>query len=109
MQVARAVYRLLGHGASPGSITLLGATGHSVLRLIAGFFLTAVVGIGLGVVTWRSVELDRFLSPVFVGLQALPSVCWVPLALLLPGLGPTERGILFVTVMGSTFAIILPL
>ena len=109
LQVARAVIRLMGYRVSPVSVTLGGAVSLSILRLIAGFFLTATVGIGLGVATWRSVELDRFLGPVFVGLQALPSVCWVPLALLLPGLGPTERGILFVTVMGSTFAIALAL
>ena len=111
-QVGRALLKLLaGENGSTARIggVLLHAVGISILRLIAGFILTALVGIGLGVAMWRSIEFDRFVGPLFVGLQALPSVCWVPLALLLPGLGATERGITFVTVMGSTFAIGLAL
>jgi NitT/TauT family transport system permease protein len=113
-QVAGAIARLLGRGAAAAAATaqngaLLRACGISLLRLAIGFFFTALVGVILGLATWRWAELDRFLSPLFVGLQSLPSVCWVPLALLLPGLGANERGVTFVTVMGSTFAVALNL
>ncbi len=42
---------------------------------------------------------------MIVGLQALPSVCWLPLAILWFGLN--ERAIIFVVVMGSLFSIVL--
>jgi NitT/TauT family transport system permease protein len=81
----------------------------SAVRLVMGFSATIIVGTALGLSLSRSAELDRLLGPLFLGLQALPSVCWVPLALLLPGLGQSERGIIFVTVMGSVFAMSLTL
>jgi hypothetical protein len=31
---------------------------------------------------WRFTAVDEFIGPVFLGLQTLPSVCWVPLAVL---------------------------
>jgi NitT/TauT family transport system permease protein len=40
-----------------------------------------------------------------LGLQTLPSVCWVPLALL--WFGQTEQAILFVVVMGTLWAILI--
>ncbi len=79
----------------------------SALRLVAGFALSIVLGAILGLAMWRSEELDRFLGPLFLGLQTLPSVCWVPLAIL--AFGINERGILFVLVMGSFFAIAISL
>lgn len=93
-----------GHG-SP----LIAALGVSAVRLVVGYLMTAAIGTFLGVALWRWDEIDRLLGPLFLGLQALPSVCWVPLALLLPFLGPTERGVIFVTVMGSTWAVALAL
>ncbi len=56
---------------------------------------------------WRFRALDKFFGPLFLGLQTLPSVCWVPLAVLLVGLN--ELGVLFVVVMGSFFAIAIAL
>lgn len=81
----------------------------SGIRLVIGYALTVAVGMALGLITWRIPEFNRLVGPLFLGLQALPSVCWVPLAMLLPGLGPTERGVIFVTVMGSTFSIAISL
>jgi NitT/TauT family transport system permease protein len=86
---------------------LLEALGVSAARLAAGFAVSIILGGVLGVLMWRSKELDQFLGPLFLGLQTLPSVCWVPLAVLVFGL--KERGILFVVVMGSFFAIAIAL
>ena len=52
---------------------------------------------------WRLAFIDAVLGPVFLGLQTLPSVCWVPMGILLFGIN--ERSILFVLVMGSFFAV----
>jgi NitT/TauT family transport system permease protein len=47
--------------------------------------------------------LKETLGMLVMGLQALPSICWLPLALLWFGLNP--EAILFVVVMGSVLAI----
>jgi len=71
----------------------------SALRLLAGFSLSVFLGAMLGAVMWRWREMDQLLGPLFLGLQTLPSVCWVPLGIIVFGLN--EKGILFVLVMGS--------
>jgi NitT/TauT family transport system permease protein len=86
---------------------LVTATGISIVRLAAGFAVSIGLGAVLGAAMWRLRWLDDFLGPLFLGLQTLPSVCWVPLAIILFGL--RESGILFVVVMGSFFAIALAL
>jgi NitT/TauT family transport system permease protein len=82
---------------------LISANIVSATRLIIGFGISVIVGSFLGAAMWRSKSLNDFLGPAFLGLQTLPSVCWVPLAVLLFGLN--ETGILFVLVMGSAFGI----
>lgn len=79
----------------------------SVLRLFVGFSVSVVLGTLLGVAMWRSSALNDLLGGVCLGLQTLPSVCWVPLAVLTFGL--SEWGILFVLVMGSFFAVAIAL
>ena len=86
---------------------LVSGTLVSLARLAGGFGLSLVLGLALGLLMWRSRVFDEFAGPLALGLQTLPSVCWVPLAVLLLGL--EERGILFVVVMGSFFAIALAL
>jgi len=90
---------------------LLGARSHYALptallvsstRLLAGFAMSTVIGLMCGLALWRWRWLDRTFGGFFLGLQTLPSVCWVPLSILVFGLN--ETGILFVLVMGSAFA-----
>src|SRR5258706_4114682 len=56
---------------------------------------------------WRWKAVLDFLGPPLLGVQTLPSVCWVPMAVLV--LGINERAILFVLVMGSFAAIAISL
>jgi NitT/TauT family transport system permease protein len=81
---------------------LLSALLVSFTRLLAGFAMSTVIGLSCGVALWRWRWLDRTFGGFLLGLQTLPSVCWVPLSVLLFGLN--ETGILFVLVMGSAFA-----
>jgi NitT/TauT family transport system permease protein len=79
------------------------AASASLARLFIGFGIALPVGvlIGLGLAWGR---WFRFLvGPVVLGFQALPSVCWIPLAILWFGLN--ERAIIFVVVMGSIFSV----
>jgi NitT/TauT family transport system permease protein len=82
---------------------LVGAYVVSALRLVVGFGISIILGTLVGTLMWRWTSFDEFLRPLCLGLQTLPSVCWVPLAILVFGLN--ETGILFVLVMGSTFGI----
>lgn len=76
-------------------------------RLAIGFSIAIVVGGLLGVALWRFRRLDEILGGLLLGFQTLPSVCWVPLAVLTFGLD--ETSVQFVLVMGSTFAVAIAL
>lgn len=75
----------------------------SMRRLAAGYAISFVLGMGLGLVTatWRF--LDDTVGGMVLGLQSLPSITWLPLAVLWFGRG--ESAIIFVVLMGSTFSI----
>jgi NitT/TauT family transport system permease protein len=85
--------------------TLLHATIVTMKRLLIGYFLSIVVGLPLGLLTARFKSVEDTLGLVAVGLQTLPSVCWVPLALL--WFGQTESAMLFVVIMGSLWSILI--
>jgi NitT/TauT family transport system permease protein len=84
------------HFALPAALAVSGG------RLLAGFALSVAFGMAGGVALFRFRAIDETLGGLFLGLQTLPSVCWVPLSVLVFGLN--EKGILFVLVMGSAFA-----
>jgi NitT/TauT family transport system permease protein len=94
---------LMGFLTSP----LLSALAVSGVRLAIGFGVSLVVGLIAGVLLWRSKFLNALLGPLFLGLQTLPSVCWVPLAVLTLGIG--ERGVLSVLILGSVFSMAIAL
>jgi NitT/TauT family transport system permease protein len=96
-EVVRALARSIGDGE------LERAVATSLYRLFLGYALSAAAGITLGVLLARQGWLRVAVGPLVVGLQALPSICWLPLALLWFGL--SERAILFVVVMGSQLSI----
>jgi NitT/TauT family transport system permease protein len=79
----------------------------SGIRLIIGFGISILLGGGLGLLMWRFKPLDDFFGPLFLGMQTLPSVCWVPMGIIAFGL--SEEAIEFVCVMGSFFAIAISL
>ncbi len=84
---------------------LLSAIAYSMPRALVGFAIAIVIGIIFGILILQSEYLCRNLKPVILGIQTLPSVCWVPFAILWFGLG--ESAIIFVVVMGSAFSISL--
>jgi len=79
------------------------AASASLLRLFIGFGIALPVGVlaGLGL-AWGH-WFKFIVGPLVLGFQALPSVCWIPLAILWFGLN--ERAIIFVVVMGSIFSV----
>ena len=77
----------------------------TVQRLLIGYGLGIVVGLPLGLLTASSRWCQDTIGVLALGLQTLPSVCWVPLALL--WFGQTEAAMLFVVVMGTLWSLII--
>lgn len=75
----------------------------SLLRLGVAFGVAMALGTVLGILNGTVPMINRILGPVALGLQTLPSICWLPLAIIWFGL--SERAILFVTLMGALLAI----
>lgn len=88
-----------------GDGTLLVAIGNSLLRAIGGYLIAVLIGLALGVLMNHFRYLQKNLKPVVLGIQTLPSVCWVPFSILWFGL--STQAILFVVVMGAAFSIVI--
>lgn len=84
---------------------LLDATAVSLQRLLIGYGISLIIGIVLGVMLGTMRQFDETVGSLVLGLQALPSVCWLPLSIVWMGLN--ERAIVFVVVMGALFSITL--
>jgi len=84
---------------------LLIAVLASMKRLLLGYSISVVSGVLLGLIVVRYKYLDENFSSMILGLQTLPSIVWLPFALL--WYGPNESAIIFVIAIGSTFAITL--
>jgi NitT/TauT family transport system permease protein len=85
--------------------TLLQATVITMRRLLIGYAVGIVIGLPLGLVTARWNLFEDTIGTMALGLQTLPSVCWVPLALL--WFGQTEAAMLFVVVMGTLWSVVI--
>ena len=85
--------------------TLWHGTLITMRRLLMGYFIGLVGGLPLGLLTARWRLLHDTIGTLALGLQTLPSVCWVPLALL--WFGQTEAAMLFVVVMGTLWSVVI--
>jgi NitT/TauT family transport system permease protein len=83
------------------------AVWFSLSRVFLGFLMATLTGAVTGLLLARFRMLSAMLKPLVLGIQSLPSVCWVPFAILWFGL--TESSILFVVIMGSAFSISISL
>ena len=83
--------------------SLIIAAQISLVRLAIAFIIALVLGTLLGLLIGTVPIVRRALGPMTLGLQTLPSICWLPLAIIWFGL--SERAILFVTLMGALLAI----
>lgn len=96
---------------SVGEVLVDGFKDHSFLigiaatmkRMLIGYGLSVVLGMILGLAVASNKFLEETLGGLMVSLQSLPSICWVPLAILWFGL--TEKAILFVVLMGSLLSV----
>jgi NitT/TauT family transport system permease protein len=83
--------------------TLLAAAGVTLRRLLEGYLAGVVLGLPLGLFMSTSRFVEDTVGTLALGLQTLPSVCWVPLALV--WFGQSESAMLFVVIMGTMWSV----
>src|SRR5882757_4267894 len=88
--------RALGAGLPPLVASVLWT---SISRAFLGFLVALVLATPLGLLVARVQVVRSAIGPLLHGLQSLPSVAWVPAAVLWFGL--TDSTIYFVVLLGS--------
>jgi NitT/TauT family transport system permease protein len=96
-----AVFRALAGGVRDG--TLVRAVLTSVARLLVGYGTSLVLGVPLGIALARSRLAKETIGPIVLGLSSVPSICWLPLAILWFGL--SEWAIQVVVVLGAALPV----
>lgn len=88
-------YGLWGTGPQDGK--LLGAIGGSLRRVLIGYVIAVLLGgvVGLLMGAWQ--PLRATLGAYLTGIQSVPSIAFVPFAILFLGLN--ERAVLFVVIL----------
>lgn len=99
VEVVRALAAALAQG------TLVRAILVSAARLLAGYAAALAIGVPLGLVLARAPLAKRALGPILLGLSSVPSICWLPLAIVWFGL--SEVAIQVVVVLGAALPVTL--
>ena len=86
-----------------GEDGLLLAAWGSILRLAIGLGVAVVVGTAIGFAMAASTFVQRSVGTLMTALQALPSIAWLPLAIV--WFGFTERAVMFVVFIGGVPAV----
>ncbi|MCD2444141.1 ABC transporter permease [Agromyces sp. SYSU K20354] len=102
---------------APGPLDVAGAIGTawesgrlqlavwtSLERGVLGFLIAVIVGTPLGLLLAEAKPLRRAVGPIISGLQVLPSVAWVPAAIIWFGL--SDATVYFVVLMGAVPSIV---
>lgn len=88
-------YGLWGTGPQDGK--LLSALGGSLRRVLTGYSIAVVLGALVGLLMGAWLPLRATLGAYLTGIQSVPSIAFVPFAILFFGLN--ERAVLFVVVL----------
>ncbi len=97
------VFKTLKDGFLDGtySIALL----FSIKRLLIGYFIAVILGTIVGIILVTNKTLDDTFGTLILSFQSVPSVVWLPLALLWFKMG--EQAIIFVVVIGGIWNMII--
>jgi NitT/TauT family transport system permease protein len=75
------------------------AIGITLSSAVLGFAIALVIGTVVGALVSRIAPLRAAVGSLITGMQTMPSVAWVPFAIIL--YGPNQSAILFVVVLAS--------
>ncbi|MFD2232555.1 ABC transporter permease [Phaeospirillum tilakii] len=79
--------------------------GISLLRVLEGFAVAALVGLPLGVAIGLSRRLDHATDLLVQLIKPIPPIAWIPLAILWFGIG--EGGKVFIIFLGALFPVLI--
>ena len=97
------VGQTLWYGIADFSLVI--AVVASFQRLLIGYVLAVVLGTILGVALAKVRWLDQTIGFLTLGLQTVPSIVWLPLALLWFGLN--DKAVIFVVVIGALWTMVI--
>jgi len=98
-QVVLTFWDLLKTGALVRHIAI------SILRVLEGFGIAAVLGLGLGIAIGLSKAMDRLTDLIIQVVKPIPPIAWIPLAILWFGIG--EQSKVYIIFLGAFFPIII--
>ena len=75
----------------------------SIYRLLIGYLLASLLGIGLGTLMGIKKSISDMFSPVLSLLIAIPTIAWVPILLITLGLG--DETVITAIFLGGFFAV----
>jgi len=79
--------------------TLWKAIGDTLQSAVIGFAVALLIGVVVGALVSRIPPLRAAVGSLITGLQTMPSIAWVPFAIIL--FGPNNTAILFVVLIGA--------
>lgn len=72
---------------NPDGGTLIEHTLASLRTALTGYFIAMIIGIPLGILMAWYKYIDRFVRPIFDLLKPIPGVAWIPLMIVVLGIG----------------------
>ncbi len=86
-------------------LSLFQAVGISLIRVLKGYALAAVLGIALGILIGLSHHAQRITDLFIQILKPIPPIAWIPLVILWMGIGESSK--VFLIFLGGFFTILL--
>lgn len=107
IEVGRALWDLTVGGINDDAFsnTLLTHLLASVSRVYGGFLLAAAIGIPVGLMIGRIPLVRALFEPTLQVLRPVPVTAWLPLAMILFGIGP--RSAFFLVFLGAFYPILV--
>jgi NitT/TauT family transport system permease protein len=85
--------------------TLLTHVIASVTRVYGGFLLAVIVALPLGLLIGRVPAVRQMFDPILQILRPIPVTAWLPLAMIIFGIGPTSA--IFLVFLGAFYPILI--
>jgi NitT/TauT family transport system permease protein len=85
--------------------TLFDHIGASLFRVVVGYVISVLVGVPIGLAMGYWLLAEKLLTTTVNGLRPIPASAWIPLSIILMGIG--EQPAIFLVFIGTVWAIIL--
>jgi NitT/TauT family transport system permease protein len=99
---AQVLEKVVEVNGSPKFVTNIGI---SVRRILLGFLVATVLGVGLGLLVGRYRMVRGLVMPAMEVFRPIPAIAWVPMSIML--WPDNEVSIVFITFLGAFFPILL--